>query len=57
MAEELAEPFPNTPLLGYEPDVEAAVPELKPKKQFDRAIVEGPLTKRCLEDRVAGCSH
>src|SRR5580765_5227158 len=44
MAEELVEPFPDAALLGDEPDAEAATPAVKPKKKFDRAIVEGPLT-------------
>jgi len=44
MAEELVEPFPDAALLGDEPEAEAPASPVKPKKKFDRAIVEGPLT-------------
>src|SRR3954465_4053791 len=43
MAEELAEPFPDVVSLADEPAIDTK-PQPKPKKKFDRAIVEGPLT-------------
>jgi putative MATE family efflux protein len=43
MAEELAEPFPDAISLADEPEAEPKA-GAKPKKKFDRAIIEGPLT-------------